>query len=102
MRGLARLTALVSVASALSLIPAQAADAADCVWLANPSPGTPLYIRSGPGTGYQIVAQLSKGEEFYGSCSGAWISINTQDAPFHWNPGTHAYANSRYATKFEG
>jgi uncharacterized protein YraI len=104
MRRLRRILALAGVSFIVMLTAGATIASADCGWLANPNPGTPLYIRSGPGTGYPIVAQLSYGTEFYGlqqggcSKSAAWIHIDPTAAPFWWYKGTPAYANRTYAT----
>jgi len=101
---LRRILALAGVSFAVMLTSGVAIASADCGWLANPKPGTPLYIRSGPGTGYSIVAYLSYGTEFFGAQIGgcnknaAWIHIDETRAPFWWYPGVPAYANRTYAT----
>jgi uncharacterized protein YraI len=77
--------------------------ASACAWIANPSPGTVLYVRSGPGSSYQVVGSMSRGREFYGSCStydGGWIEVNAGQWPFQWTGvPPFDYVNSRYAYK---
>lgn len=42
--------------------------AATCTFVAEPNPGTPLYLRSGPGTNYAIIGSVSAGTKVRGSC----------------------------------
>jgi uncharacterized protein YraI len=79
------------------------AAAAACAWTANPSPGTPLYVRSQPSTSSPIVGSMSYGTEFYGSCStidGGWIEVEAGAWRYYWDGiPPFDYVNSRYAIK---
>lgn len=60
---------------------AHAASCSDFKWLAVPSPGTKLWIRTGPGPNYPTAGFYVSGNEFYAGCTGlGWLKLAPGEA----------------------
>ncbi len=76
--------------------------AAACAWIASPTPGTQLYVHSRPSQSSARVGSMSRGSEFYGSCtkSNGWITVNAGKWSYSWNGAPpFDYVDGAYAYK---
>jgi uncharacterized protein YraI len=90
--GLASATRVHSGARAHAPLFAHTASCSNFAWLAVPSAGTVLWIRTGPGTGYSTVGYYTHGTEFFAGCTGlGWLKI-VPGEPFEGD-----YVNAAYA-----
>jgi hypothetical protein len=62
-------------------------------WITKPKPGTPFWLRAGPGRNFDTVGQLADGQRVYGSREGVqresttWYLLRRNDKGWAWGNG---------------